>query len=131
MQDRNQTLLALRPNIDTITDSLNTKDIESFQNKVLRPILKFQNHLLLHLFVHYARQYKGVFFKLNNQQQLEYIHQSLSTNHSFKSKLIGTVVGLFTTEEYVYYIQNLSALNKRIISMSIQRLQDQLEFLES
>ena len=56
MQDRNQTILALRPNIDTITDSLNTKDIESFQNKVLRPILKFQNHLLLHLFAHYARQ---------------------------------------------------------------------------
>ncbi|MDB3926729.1 glyoxalase [Flavobacteriales bacterium] len=131
MHDRNQTLLALRPNIDTITDSLNTKDIESFQNKVLRPILKFQNHLLLHLFVHYARQYKGVFFKLNNQQQLKYIHQSLSTNQSFKSKLIGTVVGLFTTEEYVYYSQNLSALNKRIISMSIQRLQDQLEFLGS
>jgi hypothetical protein len=131
MQDRNQTLLALRPNIDTITDSLNTKDIEFFQNKVLRPILKFQNHLLLHLFVHYARQYKGVFFKLNNHQQFEYIHQSLSTNQTFKNKLIGTVVGLFTTEEYVYYSQNLSALNKRIISMSIQRLQDQLELLGS
>jgi hypothetical protein len=87
--------------------------------------------LLLHLFIDYAKQYKGVFFKLNNQQQLEYIHQSLSTNQSFKSKLIGTVVGLFTTEEYVYYSQNLSALNKRVISMSIQRLQDQLEFLES
>tara|TARA_B100001109_G_C18536522_1_gene323088 strand:- start:117 stop:518 length:402 start_codon:yes stop_codon:yes gene_type:complete len=131
MQDRNQTLLALRPNIETIKDSLNTKDIEAFQNKVLRPILKFQNLMLLHLFIDYTKQYKGGFFKLNNQQQLEYIHQSLITNQSFKSKLIGTVVGLFTIEEYLYYSHNLSALNKRIIGMSIQRLQDQLDFLES
>ena len=131
MQDRNQTLTALRPNIDTIDDSLNTKDIETFQNKVLRPILKFQNSLLLHLFVHYANQYKAVFFKLSRQQQLDYIHQSLSTNQSFKSKLIGTVIGLFTIEEYTYYRQHSSALNKRITSMSIQRLQDQLNLLDS
>lgn len=131
MQDRNQTLLAIRPNIETIKDSLNTTDIETFQNKVLRPILKFQNPLLLHLFVHYANQYKGAFFKLSSQQQLDYIHQSLSTNQRFKSKLIGTVIGLFTVEEHAYYSQNSSALNKRIISMSIQRLQDQLNLLKS
>ena len=47
MEDRKQSLLALRPNIEAINNSLNTKDIEAFQNKVLRPILKFQNHLLL------------------------------------------------------------------------------------
>lgn len=130
MKDRKQFLIALRPNIDSIKVDLNTKDLEAFQNAVLRPILKFQNHLLLQMFVHYARQYKGVFFKLTSQQRLDYIHKSLNTNHSFKSKLIGIVLGLFTTEEYVYYSQNLSALNKRIINMSIQRLQDQSEQLD-
>ena len=131
MQDRTQTLVALRPNIDRIDNTLSTKDIEAFQNTVLRPVLKFQNTLLLHVFIDYAKQYKGVFFKLSGQQQLDYIHQSLSTNQRLKSKLIGTVVGLFTIEEYTYYSQNLSALNKRIISMTIQRLQDQLEDLNN
>jgi len=131
MEDRKQSLLALRPNIEAINNSLNTKDIEAFQNKVLRPILKFQNPLLLHVFIDYAKQYKGVFFKLSSQQQLDYIHQSLSTNQRFKSKLIGTVVGLFTIEEYAYYSRNLSALNRRIISMTIQRLHDQLEDLNN
>ena len=45
MQDRTSSLLVIRPNIDTIDKSLKTKDIEAFQNNVLRPILKFQNDL--------------------------------------------------------------------------------------
>ena len=61
MQDRTSSLLVIRPNIDTIDKSLKTKDIEAFQNNVLRPILKFQNDLLLQIFIDYANQYKGVF----------------------------------------------------------------------
>ncbi len=129
MKDRKQLILALRPNIESINKGLNTKEIEVFQNEVLRPILKFQNKILLHSFINYARQYKGVFFKLSTQDQMDYIHQALHTNQRFRSNLAGLVTGLFTIEEYHYYSLNLSALNKRIISMVIQRLQTQLEQL--
>ena len=47
MQDRTFLLLAIRPNLNSLDKDLNTKEIETFQNDVVRPILKFQNDLLL------------------------------------------------------------------------------------
>ena len=129
MQDRTSSLLAIRPNIDTIDKSLKTKDVEAFQNNVLRPILKFQNDLLLQIFIDYANQYKGVFFKLSDQKKLSYIQQALSTNQRLRSLILGTIVGLFAVEDFGYYKLNSSALNKRIITMTIQRLQSQLDYL--
>lgn len=129
MQDRTSSLLVIRPNIDTIDKSLKTKDVEAFQNNVLRPILKFQNDLLLQIFIDYANQYKGVFFKLSDHEKLSYIQQALSTNQRLRSLILGTIVGLFTVEDFGYYKLNSSALNKRIITMTIQRLQSQLDYL--
>ena len=129
MQDRTSSLLAIRPNIDTIDKSLKTKDIEVFQNNVLRPILKFQNDLLLQIFIDYANQYKGVFFKLSDHAKLSYIQQALSANQRLRSLILGTIVGLFAVEDFGYYKLNSSALNKRIITMTIKRLQSQLDYL--
>ena len=129
MQDRTSSLLAIRPNIDTIDKSLKTKDVEVFQNNVLRPILKFQNDLLLQIFIDYANQYKGVFFKLSDHEKLSYIQQALSTNQRLRSLILGTIVGLFAVEDFGFYKLNSSALNKRIITMTIQRLQSQLNYL--
>ena len=129
MQDRTSSLLVIRPNIDTIDKSLKTKDVEAFQNNVLRPILKFQNDLLLQIFIDYTNQYKGVFFKLSDHEKLSYIQQALSTNQRLRSLILGTIVGLFTVEDFGYYKLNSSALNKRIITMTIQRLQSQLDYL--
>lgn len=131
MQDRTSSLLAIRPNIDTIDKSLKTKEVEAFQNNVLRPILKFQNDLLIQIFIDYTNQNKGVFFKLVNQEKLTYIQQALSHNQRFRSLILGTIVGLFAVEDYGYYKLNSSALNKRIITMTIQRLQSQLEHLSN
>ena len=131
MQDRTSSLLAIRPNIDTIDKSLKTKDIEAFQNNVLRPILKFQNDLLLQIFIDYANQYKGVFFKISDHEKLSYIQQALSTNQRLRSLILGTIVGLFALEDFAYYKLKSSALNKRIITMTIQRLQSQLDYLSN
>ena len=131
MQDRTSSLLAIRPNIDTINKSLKTKETEAFQNNVLRPILKFQNDLLLQIFIDYINQNKGIFFKLANQEKLCYIQQALSTNQRFRNLILGTVVGLFAVEDFGYYKLNSSDLNKRIITMTIQRLQNQLEHLSN
>jgi len=129
MQDRTSSLLAIRPNIDSIDKSLKTKDVEAFQNNVLRPILKFQNDLLLQIFIDYANQHKGVFFKLSDHERLSYIQQALSINQRLRSLILGTIVGLFAVEDFGYYKLNSSALNKRIITMTIQRLQSQLDYL--
>ena len=131
MQDRTFLLLAIRPNLNTLDKDLNTKEIETFQNDVLRPILKFQNDLLLQIFIDYVKQYKGVFFKLSNHEKMSYIQEALSAHQRLRSLILGTIVGLFTLEDYSYYRLNLSELNKRIVALVIKRLQSQLEFLSN
>ena len=131
MQDRTLLLLAIRPNLNSLDKDLNTKEIETFQNDVLRPILKFQNDLLLQIFIDYVKQYKGVFFKLSNHEKMSYIQEALSANQRLRSLILGTIVGLFTLEDYSYYRLNLSELNKRIVALVIKRLQSQLEFLSN
>ena len=131
MQDRTFLLLAIRPNLDSLDKDLNTKEIETFQNDVLRPILKFQNDLLLQIFIDYVKQYKGVFFKLSNHEKMSYIQEAFSVNQRLRSLILGTIIGLFTLEDYSYYRLNLSELNKRIVALVIKRLQSQLEFLSN
>ena len=72
---------------------------------------------------------KVFFFKLSDHEKLSYIQQALSTNQRLRSLILGTIVGLFAVEDFGYYKLNSSALNKRIITMTIQRLQSQLDFL--
>ena len=129
MQDRTSSLLAIRLNIDTIEKTSNTKEIEIFQNDILRPILKFQNDLLIKIFIDYAKQYKSVFFNLSNFDKLSYIQHALSTNQRLRSLILGTIIGMFSLEDYSYYRLNFTALNKRIITMIIRRLQSQLDHL--
>ena len=126
MKDRTSLLLAIMPSIDNIDKDLKSKEIELFQNKVLRPILKFQNNLLLHIFNDYINQFKGEFFKLSSQQKLSYIQESLSKNQRLRSIILGTIVGLFTIEDYSFYRLNKSSLNKRIITMTIERIQSSI-----
>ena len=64
MKDRTSLLLAIMPSIDNIDKDLKSKEIELFQNKVLRPILKFQNNLLLHIFNDYINQFLITLFKV-------------------------------------------------------------------
>ena len=131
MQDRTFLLLAIRPNLNSLDKDLNTKEIETFQNDVLRPILKFQNDLLLQIFIDYVKQYKGVFFELSNHEKMSYIQEALSAHQRLRSLILGTIVGLFTVEDYSYYRLNLSELNKRIVALVIKRLQSQLAFLSN
>ena len=127
MKDRTSLLLAIMPSIDNIDKDLKSKEIELFQNQVLRPILKFQNSLLLHIFNDYINQFKGEFFKLSSQQKLSYIQELLSKNQRLRSIMLGTIVGLFTIKDYSFYRLNTTSLNKRIITMTIQRIQSQSE----
>tara|TARA_Y100000766_G_scaffold120279_1_gene103319 strand:+ start:2683 stop:3096 length:414 start_codon:yes stop_codon:yes gene_type:complete len=131
MKDRTSLLLAIMPSIDNIDKDLKSKEIELFQNKVLRPILKFQNDLLLHIFNDYINQFKGEFFKLSRKQRLSYIHDSLSKNQCLRSIILGAIIGLFAIEDYSFYRLNTSSLNKRIITMAIQRIQSQSEIFSN
>lgn len=125
MNNRDQQLQAARPLIPTITEMAVTTAAELFQNKTLRPILKLQNDLLLHIFKQYNVQRKNVFANLSQEKRMEYIEHSIRKDLKFRNLLIGCVVGQFTLEEYQTYVSDESELRKRMINMLVERIKGQ------
>ena len=76
MEARDISILELRgSSIGNITEQSSSEEI--FQNKTLRPILKFQNDLFIEVFMNYAVKQKGVFFTLSPDKKMAYIELSL------------------------------------------------------
>lgn len=111
-----------------IMDTISTEEL--FQNNTLRPILKFQNDLLMELFIVYAIKNKNVFFSLSIEKKNIYIEKATTSDIAFRNQLIGVIVGLFSVKEYLEYAKNSSNLNKRIITMLIERWKSQLQLLD-
>lgn len=129
MKTRDLSILELRgSSIGNITEQSSSEEI--FQNKTLRPILKFQNDLFIEVFMNYAVKQKDVFFKLSPDKKMSYIENTIQRDIKFRNSLKGMVIGLFTTEEYNTYIKNSSNLNKRMMNMLIERLKSQVLLLE-
>jgi hypothetical protein len=110
-------------------DFLDTLTEESFQNSTLRPILKFQNDLLLQVFINYAIKQKGLFFTLSPDKKEKYIENVIQKDIKFRNALKGIIIGLFSVEEYSIYIKNSSSLNKRMMSLLIERYRSQIQLL--
>ena len=115
----------LRPDLKNLINS-NTSDLERFQNEVLRPIIKMQNNLLVALFNNYIRNRKIEFNKLKAEVQENKINSILTKDINFKNILIGSIIGHLNKNEIEIYLKSKSELNKRIIQMVKQRMQDNL-----
>ena len=127
MNDRSEDLLSLRPEIPSARISPNMSDEERFQNETLRPVIKFQNDLFVAAFRNYVSKHKNAFYDLELDKRLEYIENAIQKDIKFRNSLKGMVIGQFAIEEYQRYIQNSSALNKRMMKMVIARLKDQIQ----
>lgn len=130
MNNRDSQIIALRPLIDKVDVSLDTKEKEFFQNQTLRPILKHQNPFFLKLFVEHIKNVKISFSQMSEEQQNKCIANTLTQNQAFKNTMIGIVIAWFTQEETNVYCHNRTAFNKRIIQMLVQRLQDQKSIIK-
>lgn len=124
MSNRNQNILQLRPQIPTIIEENITSPAEQFQNKTLRPILKFQNDLILSIFKQYTVQRKNIFPTLSDKKKLEYIENCIRKDLKFRSLMIGCIVGQFTLEEWSLYVEDESELRKRLVNMLVERVKD-------
>ena len=122
--DRNE-IKTLRPEL-FIENSDSTSSIELFQNDVLRPVIKFQHDLIIHLVKAHplfppVAQNKG-----SRLQFLKRVKDFISGQSTLKNQLIGSIVGLLTEQEVRYYTANSNELNKRIHGMICQRVADTL-----
>lgn len=122
MTTRTENLLAIRPHIPSAKIYDNMGADELFQNKTLRPIIKMQHDLCIVVFKNYIRKRKNVFYELNLTKQLAYIDHAVQKDTKFRNAVKGMIIGHFTVEEYVLYIKNSSALNKRMMNIVKERL---------
>ena len=113
----------VRPVLKNLINS-NTSDLERFQNEVIRPIIKMQNNLLTVFFKNYLRNRKIEFDRLKSEDQENKVKTILTKDINFKNILIGSIVGHFDENEIKIYLKSASELNKRIIQIVMQRLQE-------
>lgn len=130
MMKRDSNLIDIRPIIKTAIFNSNMSFDEQFQNATLRPVIKLQNDLLLAVFKNYIVKRKNVFYELSTEKQIDYIDHAIHKDMKFRNSVKGMIIGQFTIDEYVNYIKNSSALNKRMMNIVMQRLIDQLQLLQ-
>lgn len=112
------------------TISSESSSEEYFQNQTLRPILKLQNELFIEIFKNYIIKSKANYETFTIDEKLKFIENSIQNDMKFRSLLNGIVIGLFTTDEYLMYANNSSNLNKRIMTMLIERLKSQIQLFD-
>lgn len=130
MNTRQFKLKSIRPEIlsTTINDYMSSD--ERFQNLVLRPIIKLQNDLFIEVFKNYIAKHKMVFYSHTLEKRILYVENAINKDIKFRNSLKGIVIGLFTVEEYMIYIQNSSALNKRMMNIVKERLISNMQLFE-
>lgn len=130
MNQRDIQLLASRPEIPSARITEKMSPDEKFQNRTLRPVAKLQDELLVVVFRNYIAKHKNTFYDLGLDERFKYIENAIQKDIKFRNNLKGIIIGQFTLEEYAQYIQNSSALNKRMMNIVRERLQSNLQLLE-
>ena len=109
---------------DLIKDNMSA--LELFQNQTLRPVIKMQHDLLIASFNTYKAKRKIDFSSLTDQKKRSKTKSVFVKDINYKNLTLGFIIGAFSLEEFAYYSLNASELNKRIIQIVIQRVQDSL-----
>jgi hypothetical protein len=118
-------ITSIRPELTT--DKSKTSILETFQNETLRPVLKFQNELLLSVIKHYIEKRKGAYHQLSLKERAPYLEHAIRQDLRFKSLLQGVIIGHFTSEEFSNYIENEAELGRRMTDLLVQRIVSQIE----
>jgi hypothetical protein len=130
MNTRQNNLKRIRPEFKTTTINDNMSNDERFQNLVLRPIIILQDNLLIAVFRNYIKKHKSLFYDLSLEQRTNYIENAILKDMKFRNSLKGMIIGLFTVEEYLIYIENSSALNKRMMNIAKEHLLSNIQIFE-
>lgn len=118
---RDTQLISLRPHIILDNERVSLPE-EHFQQTTLRPILKLQNSLLL---AYFSNKTAAAQLPVESKERLLFIENIIRKDAVLRNQLIGLVLGMFTEEEFAFYQQHASSLNKRIAQLMIKRIQDQ------
>ncbi|WP_066218386.1 glyoxalase [Formosa haliotis] len=130
MTTRHNNLKAIRPKNQFGTFSENMSSDERFQNETLRPIIKLQEQLFIEVLKNYINKYKSMFYDLTTSKKIIYIENAIQKDIKFRNSIKGMIIGQFTVEEYLCYIENSSALNKRMMNIVKDQLIDNIQLFD-
>lgn len=101
-----------------------TKDVEVFQNKTIRPIIKMQHAFIIGIFNNYVAKRKVKWSEITKERQEKTIDSAITKDAKLKQFYIGSIVGHFSINELEEYLENKSEFDRRIKQIIIQRLKD-------
>jgi len=106
-----------------------TSEMEKFQNEVIRPIIKMQHNLLISFFKNYLQKRKVDFSVFPEKKKRSKISSVFKTDNNYKNITLGFVLGQFSMDEYKFYADYSSEINKRILQIIQQRIKDSISEL--
>jgi len=116
----------MRPEIPSINLDRISSEVELFQNKVLRPIIKLQHELIMCCFSDFITQNKVLLNEYNEEKKKIYLQKLFKTNTVLKTELRGLIIGLFTLEEYKHFLSIKPMVIKRINTIIQNRITSNL-----
>jgi hypothetical protein len=117
MENLDETLISIRPKIQSTIEPSIT--ILVFQNECLRPILKMLNDKINIFAKHWMTSLKNI----NDLNQRRKYATDFFNKNPLKSHIIlGMVIGMMTTEEHAYTLDNVNEVSKRIKDLAIERI---------
>ncbi|SFT84976.1 hypothetical protein SAMN05216474_2685 [Lishizhenia tianjinensis] len=103
----------------------NKSEVEEFQHRVLRPVLKHLNEKLLALIAQETHFQLLLKKSLPAKEKELELRNFIKKNKHFKFTSIGLTCALFTTEEFEFYLAHKKDLDKRISQMVEERVVSQ------
>ncbi|MHA7944159.1 glyoxalase [Formosa sp. 3Alg 14/1] len=131
MTTRHNTITAMRPATSYGTLSENMSSDERFQNETLRPVIKFQKDLFIEVLRNYITKHKSMFYDLSTPKKVIFIENAIQKDIKFRNSIKGMIIGQFTVDEYLTYIKNSSALNKRMMNIVKDQLVSNIQILDA
>lgn len=114
--------IALRPVVESAKVDDQTNINETFQNEVLRPIIKMQHQLLLSFVSDHVLKFNKGFLELSKGKQRTFVANLFLKDNTFKHRLTGMILGQFTVEEFKTYTSIANDINKRILTICQERM---------
>jgi len=99
---------------------------ESFQNEVIRPILKSLNQTLIEITFHQLLSRTKDFNNLNKDNKLLIVKQLFSKDQSFRNLIKGMIIGNLDQKELTSFLKLEKEMTKRIVQMATERFISQL-----
>ena len=103
-----------------------TTEIESFQNTIVRPIIKMQNPLLVTSFKNYLEKRKVDLQSCSDLEINNKIKSIYNKDIAYRNISLGIIIGHFSPSEFSFYTHHSTEINKRIIKIIHQRVQNSL-----